>query len=48
MKTLELQIAEFNNFKILATKANQKFNSKIKNGLVIITASITFLQSLGY
>lgn len=48
MKSLKLTITEFHNFKILANKANEQFNSKIKNGAVIITASITFLQSLGY
>jgi hypothetical protein len=48
MKSLKLTITEFNNFKILANKANEQYNATIKNGLVIITASIAFLQSLGY
>lgn len=45
MKTIELTVQEYFNFRIIA---NFWFNAKVKHGLVFVDANIEQLLKLGY
>ena len=39
---------EWQNLQNLCHKHNQKFTYRVVNGLILVTASITFLSMIGY